>query len=91
MSDLDLTRLLPKDLVRLSAYAPPECDYRVRLDANESPYPPDPVILGEIKAALEDVDLNRYPDPASRGLRSAFSSRFGCSVEKVMAGTMAFR
>ena len=86
MSDLDLTRLLPKDLARLTAYLPPEGDYPVRLDANESPYPPDPVILDEIRTALEGMPLNRYPDPASIGLRSAFAHRFDCSVEKVMAG-----
>ncbi len=86
MSNLDLSRLLPKDLVKLSAYNPPDGDCRVRLDANESPYPPDPLILEEIRRALEGMPLNRYPDPASRGLRSAFAHRFNCPVEKVMAG-----
>jgi len=86
MSDLDLSRLLPESLGRLSAYSPPEGNSLVRLDANESPYPPDPVILEEIRRALEDMPLNRYPDPASRDLRSAFANRFSCPVEKVMAG-----
>lgn len=86
MSDLDLPRLLPEGLARLSAYTPPEWDCPVRLDANESPYSPDPVILEEIRKALEDMPLNRYPDPASRDLRSAFAHRFDCPVEKVMAG-----
>lgn len=86
MSDLDLSRLLPKDLVRLSAYQPPEGDYQVRLDANESPFSPDPVILEKIRKTLEGMPLNRYPDPASRDLRSAFARKFCCPMEKVMAG-----
>jgi histidinol-phosphate aminotransferase len=86
MSDLDLPRLLPEDLLRLAAYVPPEGESRVRLDANESPYPPDPVIVEAIRAALERMPLNRYPDPASKDLRNAFARRFGCPVEKVMAG-----
>ena len=86
MSDLDLSRLLPESLGRLSAYSSSEGNSPVRLDANESPYPPDPVILEEIRRALEDMPLNRYPDPASRDLRSTFANRFRCPVEKVMAG-----
>lgn len=86
MSDLDLPRLLPKGLAGLSAYSPPAGDCRVRLDANESPYPPHPVILEEVRKALEATHLNRYPDPVSTGLRSAFASRFSCPVEIVMAG-----
>ncbi|MDF1524922.1 MAG: histidinol-phosphate transaminase [bacterium] len=86
MSELDLPRLLPEGLVRLTAYAPPEGSYPVRLDANECPHPPDPVILEEIRAALEDMPLHRYPDPASRDLRSAFATEFGCLLENVMAG-----
>ena len=86
MSDLDLPRLLPESLVRLLAYSPPEGSYPVRLDANECPYPPDPVILEEIRTALEDIPLHRYPDPASRDLRGAFASEFGCLAENIMAG-----
>jgi len=86
MSDLDLPRLLSEDLVRLSAYIPPEGESRVRLDANESPYPPDPLIVEEIRMALEDMPLNRYPDPASMGLRNAFARRFNCPAERIMAG-----
>lgn len=86
MSDLDLPRLLPKSLASLSAYNPPEGNFRVRLDANESPYPPHPAVMNEISEALGDMSLNRYPDPGSRDLRKAFADRFGCPAENVMAG-----
>lgn len=86
MIKLDLSRLLPDTIAGLKAYVPPEGDHPVRLDANESPYPPDPAILGKIKKALGEVSLNRYPDPFSRELRSAFAQRFNCPREKVMAG-----
>ncbi|UCF89212.1 MAG: histidinol-phosphate transaminase [bacterium] len=86
MNDLDLAGLVPECLGRLSAYVPPGGDYPVRLDANEYPHPPDPAIQEEIRRALESVPLNRYPDPASRALRSAFADRFGCPVEAIMAG-----
>ena len=86
VTDLDLHGLLPEGLAKLSAYTPPEGEFRVRLDANESPFPPDPVVLEEIKRAVGEISLNRYPDPASKELRDAFAHRFGCHADNVMAG-----
>jgi len=86
MRELDLPGLLPEELSGLTAYDPPKGGCPVRLDANECPYPPDPQIVDEIREMLEGVDLNRYPDPASEDLRSAFALRFGCPTENVMAG-----
>lgn len=86
MSDLDLSRLLPEELARLSAYAPPGGDFRTRLDANELPYPPDQAVMEQIADALGEMSLNRYPDPLSAELRSAFARHFNCRVQNVMAG-----
>ena len=86
MRGLDLFRFLPESLARLSAYSPPEGNYRVKLDANESPYPPDPAVMDEISKAVRDMPLNRYPDPGSKSLRSAFADRFDCPAENIMAG-----
>lgn len=70
----------------------PNCgEFRLRLDANESPFVPDKAVIDKFTAALTDTaspayNLNRYPDPASRELRLAFASRYGVSVENVVAG-----
>ena len=86
MTDPDLSRYIPESLARLSAYAAPDGGGRVRLDANECPWPPDRSILEEIFHALAEEPLNRYPDPHSLGLREAFAERFNCRVENVVAG-----
>lgn len=86
MTDLDLPGLVPKGLASLSAYSPTQGEYKVRLDANECPYPPDQSVIDDIVKALKGISLNRYPDPVSGNLRSAFADRFGCPVENVMAG-----
>ena len=70
----------------------PNCgDFRLRLDANESPFVPDKSIIEKFVAALSDTsspayNLNRYPDPSSHELRLAFAKRYGVAVENTVAG-----
>jgi histidinol-phosphate aminotransferase len=56
----------------------------VRLESNESPYPPLPAIVAAAKAALEGV--NRYPDPNSTALREGLSARYGVPIERITVG-----
>ena len=54
----------------LQAYAVPEADGLVKLDAMESPWPVPESIRREWLSALADVEVNRYPDPGSAALKS---------------------
>jgi histidinol-phosphate aminotransferase len=56
----------------------------VRLESNESPYPPLPEVVAAAVAALEGV--NRYPDPNSTLLREALSVRYGLPSEQIAVG-----
>jgi histidinol-phosphate aminotransferase len=56
----------------------------VRLESNESPYPPLPEIVAAAAAALEGA--NRYPDPASTALRAGLSARYGVPAEQITIG-----
>ncbi len=56
----------------------------VRLESNESPYPPLPQIVAAAAAALEGV--NRYPDPNNTKLRDALSARYGIPTEQIAVG-----
>jgi histidinol-phosphate aminotransferase len=56
----------------------------VRLESNESPYPPLPAIVAAAAAALEGV--NRYPDPNSTALREALSARYGVPAAQIAVG-----
>ena len=72
----------------LTPYVPGEQppDQRlVKLNTNESPYPPSPAV----RKALSDVgddDLRRYPDPESCALREAIASRNGLQPQSVFLG-----
>ena len=73
---------------RLTPYVPGEqragADI-VKLNTNESPYPPSAAVL----RAIADVDggaLRRYPDPGSTALRSALADEQGLGIDEVFVG-----
>jgi histidinol-phosphate aminotransferase len=71
-------RILPRDdLQALEGYHSPQLDVSVRLNTNESPFPPPPEFVDAWLDALRDVPLHRYPDRGARALRSAIGETLG--------------
>lgn len=62
----------------------PQTNDFIKLNTNESPYPPPPLVFEAIQSELVKVRL--YPDPASTRLRKAAAEVFGVSPENVIAG-----
>jgi histidinol-phosphate aminotransferase len=58
----------------------------VKLDANESPFPPPDWLRAEVVRALEQVEVNRYPDPRAGHLRAALAARHGVRPECLVLG-----
>ena len=57
----------------------------IKLNTNENPYPPSPLVIEAIqKAACETLKL--YPDPACTTLREAAAARYGLRADQVFAG-----
>lgn len=56
----------------------------VRLESNESPYPPIPEVVAAAAEALEGA--NRYPDPDATELRAGLSERYGVPAEQIAVG-----
>ena len=55
----------------------------VKLNTNENPYPPTPLIKSTLKNF--DVDLlRRYPDPTADGLRQLVASRLDVTADNVL-------
>ncbi|MDR1802084.1 MAG: aminotransferase class I/II-fold pyridoxal phosphate-dependent enzyme [Treponema sp.] len=77
------------DLVRwLVPYVPgeqPRDRKFVKLNTNENPYPPSPLVIEAIKKAAGE-NLRLYPDPACTELREAVAARYGVKIEQVFAG-----
>ena len=76
-------------LVRqLTPYVPgeqPRLDKLVKLNTNESPYPPSPAVLAAIGAVTGD-SLRLYPDPESSELKEAVAARNALQPGQVFIG-----
>ncbi|MDR0412014.1 MAG: histidinol-phosphate transaminase [Treponema sp.] len=72
----------------LAPYTPGEQprDQRfIKLNTNENPYPPSPLVVEAVKQAADDR-LRLYPDPECWELREAAAERFGVQPEQVFVG-----
>jgi histidinol-phosphate aminotransferase len=65
------------DIDALEGYHSPQVDVPVRLNTNESPYPPPPAFVDAWLARLRDVSLNRYPDRGAGPLRARLAEWLG--------------
>ncbi|WP_051178626.1 histidinol-phosphate transaminase [Thermodesulfovibrio thiophilus] len=75
--------LIVRDFIKkLKPYEIKEIPYKIKLDANESPFP---VKLSDITTDV-DIDLNRYPDPEAIQLKKALSKKLKISYKDIIVG-----
>ena len=73
------------DLSALEGYHSPQVDVRVRLNTNESPFPPPAAWQDAVAAELSRVDWHRYPDRAATALREQIGDLHGVGADQVFA------
>ena len=73
------------DLQTLSGYHSPQLDVSVRLNTNESPFPPPAAFVDAWLTELRATALNRYPDRAATELRAAIARNVSQPVERIFA------
>jgi histidinol-phosphate aminotransferase len=71
------------DLRELAGYHSAQVAVSVRLNTNESPFPPLPAFVDEWTTALHDVALNRYPDRGANELRDALAQLLEQPTERI--------
>jgi len=72
----------------MSGYVPGEQPVSpgiIKLNTNENPYRPSPLVVQALKSLDED-SLRRYPDPNSCALREKIAELHGCEPERVFVG-----
>lgn len=72
----------------LEPYVPgeqPQIDGLIKLNTNESPYPPSPKVIELINHDTIDR-LRLYPDPNSRKLKNTIASYYGVKPEQIFVG-----
>ena len=79
-----MSRFFTSRLSKLVPYVPgeqPQDRKYLKLNTNESPFPPAPEVL---KAVEEERRLQLYSDPESLKLRQTLAGRYGLTAEQVM-------
>ena len=83
-----MSRFLSAEAQRLAPYTPgeqPQDQQYIKLNTNESPFPPSPKVLEAISQA-EVAKLKLYSDPTCGALNAAIANRYGVSPEQVITG-----
>ena len=57
----------------------------IKLNTNENPYPPSPLVIEAIKRATND-SLRLYPDPYAEELRTTIAGYYGLNNDQVFVG-----
>ena len=73
------------DLDDLEGYHSPQVDVAVRLNTNESPYPPPDAWREALLDELRGLPFQRYPDRSAVELRRAIGEVHGVGPEQVLA------
>lgn len=90
-SELDLSRFWSPEVRRLQPYQPgeqPKHQKFIKLNTNENPYPPSPLVSIAIQQALGTTAeiLRLYPDPDAKDLREIIALQQGLSSDEVFVG-----
>ena len=79
-----MTRFSPRDQIQaMSGYHSPQVDVPIRLNTNESPFPPPQEWLDELSEIVRSIEWNRYPDRGATHVREVIAARHGVSVNQV--------
>jgi len=82
MKNVDILKLVKPVVRGLRAYEAKEIPCRVKLDANESPYP----FEEDLSKILAELRTNRYPDPEAKDLKRLIAKRYGLSPQNILLG-----
>ena len=80
-----MSRFINDKYASLEAYTPgeqPREKKYIKLNTNESPYPPSRGVIDAVSASAVSA-LNLYPDPSCKGLKDALAELYGVRRENV--------
>lgn len=83
-----MSRFISKEADALAPYTPgeqPQDQQYIKLNTNESPFPPSPKVLKALTRA-EVLKLNLYSDPTCAALNAAIAKHFELQPENVLSG-----
>ena len=84
----DSAQLFRPDIQKIAGYLPgeqPQTTGWVKLNTNENPYPPSPLVAKAIQS-VATAELNKYPDPLTREFNETVANLFSLTSDSVLAG-----
>ncbi|MFM1789909.1 MAG: histidinol-phosphate aminotransferase, partial [Actinomycetota bacterium] len=82
-----MKRIDPRpQIVAMSNYHSPQVDVPIRLNTNESPFPPPVGWTESLGSIAASIDWNRYPDRGATALRTEIAARHGVAPANVFVG-----
>lgn len=81
-----MNKYIPEKINSLDEYIPDNASYRIRVDANESPFLPSATMMADMRAAFEEIPFNRYPDSTASALVAEYAKIYGVDENCVVAG-----
>lgn len=72
-----------EEIALMSSYHSPQIDVNVRLNTNESPYPPPESVVHSVVKSVQGISWNRYPDRQATELRRHIAARHSVAEECV--------
>ncbi len=82
----NIIRLIKPQVRKLDAYHIDKTPFRIKLDAMENPFPPPELVSREIGKAVQEVFINRYPDPSAIKLKKAIAALWGMDPDLMILG-----
>lgn len=79
----DLTR---QEIRTLKPYQVERVQWRIKLNANENPYPLPEELQAKIAESVKELCFNRYPDSYSLELREALAAELGVDPDDLIVG-----
>lgn len=86
MNQENNNKFLSQEAARLDPYTPgeqPRDQKYIKLNTNESPFPPSPKVL---EALAQETSLNLYSDPTCKILNDAIAKRYHLKPENIITG-----
>jgi histidinol-phosphate aminotransferase len=86
---MNMLSFLRPDIRAMAGYTPgeqPRGGPIIKLNTNENPYPPSPLVMEAIRAALTDDGLRKYPDPVGTRFREAAGRVLDVDPEGIVIG-----
>ena len=74
---------LRPEIAAMPGYHSPQVDVPIRLNTNESPFPPPEAFISEFTEAIHDVSWNRYPDRTASRLRDRLATYHDVQPEQL--------